>query len=190
MTGVDDAWNAALIHAVRSGNAEYETGADGRLRVRFTDLDQLDAALRVIADAWRVSIDALLAMRPLHSRRRPGSVILDPFSGSGTTAAVAQRLGRRWIGIDDSDAAIRVATDRLRSDATQQELGSRPAPDVIVAKALDGPEHVYAPDACPLCQHPVDPGDVVPVHPPGDPLRRCIASEREREWIVRQIERQ
>jgi DNA modification methylase len=29
-----------------------------------------------------------------------GDVVLDPFSGSGTTAAVAQRLNRVWIGID------------------------------------------------------------------------------------------
>ena len=31
---------------------------------------------------------------------RPGDVVLDPFMGSGTTAQVAQHLGRRWIGIE------------------------------------------------------------------------------------------
>jgi len=31
---------------------------------------------------------------------RPGDVVLDPFSGSGTVARVAERLGRRWIGTD------------------------------------------------------------------------------------------
>lgn len=31
---------------------------------------------------------------------RPGDIVLDPFLGSGTTAEVAQRLGRGWIGID------------------------------------------------------------------------------------------
>jgi DNA modification methylase len=31
---------------------------------------------------------------------RPGDIVLDPFLGSGTTAEVAQHLGRRWIGID------------------------------------------------------------------------------------------
>lgn len=32
----------------------------------------------------------------------PGEVVLDPFNGSGTTTAVAQRLGRRWVGFDIS----------------------------------------------------------------------------------------
>ena len=31
---------------------------------------------------------------------RPGDRVLDPFLGSGTTGAVAERLGRRWVGCD------------------------------------------------------------------------------------------
>ena len=42
-----------------------------------------------------------------------GDLILDPFMGGGTTAAVADKLGRRWIGIDQSPMAIRVAEMRL-----------------------------------------------------------------------------
>jgi len=43
----------------------------------------------------------------------PGSWVLDPMCGSGTTLAVAARLGRRWVGIDQSPEAIRVARRRL-----------------------------------------------------------------------------
>jgi len=40
-------------------------------------------------------------------------VVLDAFCGCGTTIAVAQRLGRKWIGIDISPTAIKVIKDRF-----------------------------------------------------------------------------
>ncbi len=43
----------------------------------------------------------------------PGGVVLDPFLGSGTTAAVAQRLGRRYVGIDQSEKYVAMARGRL-----------------------------------------------------------------------------
>jgi DNA modification methylase len=43
----------------------------------------------------------------------PGDIVLDCFIGSGTTAAVAQKLGRRWIGCDINKGAIQTTTKRL-----------------------------------------------------------------------------
>jgi adenine-specific DNA-methyltransferase len=43
-----------------------------------------------------------------------GSVVLDFFCGSGTTLIAAQELNRRWIGVDKSDSAIKVAKEKLR----------------------------------------------------------------------------
>jgi DNA modification methylase len=42
-----------------------------------------------------------------------GDVILDPFMGGGTTVAVADKLHRRWIGIDQSVMAVKVTEQRL-----------------------------------------------------------------------------
>ena len=42
-----------------------------------------------------------------------GGVVLDPFFGSGTTGAVAKRLGRQYIGIDLNSAYCRAAEDRI-----------------------------------------------------------------------------
>ena len=44
----------------------------------------------------------------------PGGIVCDPFSGSGTTAAVAKRTGRRWIGIDVRQSQVELAENRLR----------------------------------------------------------------------------
>ncbi len=44
------------------------------------------------------------------------SLILDPFSGSGTTLQAASSLGRSWIGIDQSDLAIKTIKERMKFD--------------------------------------------------------------------------
>ena len=43
-----------------------------------------------------------------------GDIVLDPFMGGGTTVAVAERLGRRFIGINESEQAFKVTEQRLR----------------------------------------------------------------------------
>ncbi|MCI0335648.1 MAG: site-specific DNA-methyltransferase [Planctomycetes bacterium] len=45
----------------------------------------------------------------------PGDIVLDPFAGSGTTLAVAKKLGRRWIGCELSEEYVRAAMERLNS---------------------------------------------------------------------------
>jgi DNA modification methylase len=50
----------------------------------------------------------------------PGDLVLDCFIGSGTTAAVAQKLGRRWIGCDINKGAVQTAAKRLQSIITGQ----------------------------------------------------------------------
>ncbi|MDR2653412.1 MAG: site-specific DNA-methyltransferase [Prevotellaceae bacterium] len=52
-----------------------------------------------------------------------GDLVLDPFVGGGTTVAVADKLKRNWIGIDQSVAAVKVTDLRLRK---QQDMFSQP----------------------------------------------------------------
>ena len=49
----------------------------------------------------------------VRSSSRPGDLVGDFFCGSGTTLAVAARLGRRWVGCDDNPEAIALARRRL-----------------------------------------------------------------------------
>lgn len=54
-----------------------------------------------------------LLYRVLLSSTNPGDVVLDPFFGSGTTGAVAKKLGRRFIGIEKNQSYVDVALRRI-----------------------------------------------------------------------------
>ena len=56
--------------------------------------------------------EALLE-RILRASSVEGSLVMDPFCGSGTTLVVAERLGRRWLGCDEARLAIHTARQRL-----------------------------------------------------------------------------
>lgn len=51
-----------------------------------------------------------------------GGVVLDPFMGAGTTAVVADRLGRNWIGCELNPEYARMAEDRIRNVQTGLQL--------------------------------------------------------------------
>ncbi len=64
-----------------------------------------------------------LLQRIIECASNEGDTIMDPFCGGGTTMAVADKLGRSWIGIDQSVQAIKVTELRLNK---QQDLFSKP----------------------------------------------------------------
>lgn len=55
-----------------------------------------------------------LLERVIQASSNPGDLVLDPFCGCGTTIAAAQKLGRRWVGIDITHLAIALQKYRLR----------------------------------------------------------------------------
>lgn len=65
------------------------------------------------ADVFDTPKPEQLLARILEIASNPGDIVLDPFLGSGTTAAVAQKMGRRYIGIDESPVSFAFARKRL-----------------------------------------------------------------------------
>lgn len=59
-----------------------------------------------------------LLYRVIMASSNPGDVVLDPFFGTGTTGAVAKKLGRNWIGIERNKKYVRIAQKRI--DAVQK----------------------------------------------------------------------
>ncbi len=72
--------------------------------------------------------EALLA-RIIRTATNPGDLVLDCFMGSGTTLAVAQQLGRHWIGCDNNWGALVTTRRRLQ---TLSQPGATGNPSFVV----------------------------------------------------------
>jgi DNA modification methylase len=107
-----------------SGNERYkrfvaEVIAAGKPLDSVWDLPLLNSS-----DKQRVGFPTqkpdYLLERIVRCLSKPGDVVLDCFIGSGTTADVAQNLGRRWIGCDINKGAIQTTAKRLQDVMTKQ----------------------------------------------------------------------
>ncbi|GGY42109.1 site-specific DNA-methyltransferase [Parvularcula lutaonensis] len=72
-----------------------------------------------------------LLHRIITATTKPGDVIVDPFFGTGTTGAVAKRLGRHYIGIERDQSYVLAAEQRIGAivaPKNPEELAPLPAP--------------------------------------------------------------
>ena len=99
----------------------YEDESKGeRLQNLWTDIPPISANAQERLGYPTQKPEALLE-RIIKASSNEGDLILDPFCGCGTTVQVAQRLNRRWIGIDITHLAIGLIKKRL-SDAFGPEI--------------------------------------------------------------------
>jgi adenine-specific DNA-methyltransferase len=70
-----------------------------------------------------------LLKRVLELATNPGDLVLDSFIGSGTTAAVAHKMGRRWVGIEMGEHAITHCLPRLKKVVAGEQGGISAAVD-------------------------------------------------------------
>jgi len=102
--------------------------AKSRFSAGFLDVQQL----RGMQLTFRTSVYPTekpedLISRILQASSNPGDLVLDCFVGSGTTAAVAQKLGRRWIAADVNKGAVQTTSKRLQAVIQEQiEAGAAP----------------------------------------------------------------
>src|SRR6202035_3700668 len=100
--------------ALKAGNEDIQVRSDwtlalctGEERLKGDDRKKLHPTQKP---------EALLA-RVILSSSRPDDLVLDPFSGTGTTGAVAKRLGRRFIGIERDATYAEAAECRIAAVA-------------------------------------------------------------------------
>jgi hypothetical protein len=78
--------------------------------------------------------------RIIQASSNPGDVVLDPFCGCGTTIDAAEKLGRKWIGIDITQLAITLIKKRLRDtygDKIKIETHGEPVTPADAAKLAE-----------------------------------------------------
>jgi DNA modification methylase len=91
--------------------------------------------------------EALLT-RILNTATQPGDWVLDPFMGSGTTLAVAQKLGRRWAGCDVGYGSVQTARRRLQA-VIQAQIAAQGTLDPAPYSPASAPQHRFSVYAAP-----------------------------------------
>jgi len=91
----------------------------------WTDIETLNRGDRE-RTGWPTQKPEALLRRIILATTRPGDLVADFFCGSGTTAAAAQALGRRWLAVDVSKEAVAITRARLARQLALPLAGSRP----------------------------------------------------------------
>ncbi|WP_137045695.1 site-specific DNA-methyltransferase [Pseudolabrys sp. FHR47] len=126
--------------ALKAGNDDVQVRSDwtfplctGSERLKGTDGKKLHPTQKP---------EALLA-RVILSSSKPGDLVLDPFNGTGTTGAVAKKLGRRYIGLEREKKYASAAEKRLAdvevvpSPSIAPFMTAREAPRVAFASLIE-----------------------------------------------------
>ena len=96
---LDDVWNASPAEAALQGAASLDS-----IQIKSFSREKT---------GWGTQKNESLVERVILASSTEGGLVVDPFMGSGTTAAVAARLGRRFLGCDRSALALQLARERL-----------------------------------------------------------------------------
>ena len=105
----------------------------------WTDIETLNRGDRERC-GWPTQKPERLLERIVTAASAPAARVADWFAGSGTTAVVAQRLGRRFVAVDCEAGAVRLAGRRLAAAGAALAAAGRPPPDVSIEsrdQALD-----------------------------------------------------
>jgi DNA modification methylase len=111
----------------------------------WVDIDAINSQAHEALGYPTQKPEALLE-RVIKASSNPGDLVLDCFVGSGTTAAVAQKLGRRWIASDINRGAIQTTSKRLQT-VIQEQIEAGADPQQAAMDFADGDEETPPPAA-------------------------------------------
>jgi len=111
----EKSYNRGLKPYRFKGVDEYQDEVGWHTLVNMKDVWQIDMVGRTSAErlGYPTQKPEALLERIIQASSNEGDLVLDPFCGCGTTVAAAQKLGRRWIGIDITYLAVTLMKNRL-----------------------------------------------------------------------------
>ncbi len=96
---VDDVWNGSPAEHALAGAESLDS-----IQIKSLSTEKT---------GWPTQKNESLLRRIIAASSNPGDLVADLFCGSGTTLVAAHRLGRRWLGCDQSETAVNIAAKRL-----------------------------------------------------------------------------
>ncbi len=119
------------VEALRKEGRVHRT-KNGNIRIKYFVREDGDCLIedKLVGDVWDDIPDAMhlsdaektgyptqkpeaLLARLIKTSTNPGDIVLDAFAGAGTSLIAAEKLGRRWIGIDSGKISMRIIRNRL-----------------------------------------------------------------------------
>ena len=114
LAGLTNLSNAGRLYPTRGGTLQYVRFLDDFLAFELSNV-WTDVGTGSFTDQkiYVVQTNTKIITRCMTMCTDPGDLVLDPTCGSGTSAYVAEKWGRRWITIDTSRVALALARQRL-----------------------------------------------------------------------------
>ena len=115
--GMDKLWAEGRIIFSKHGNPRLKTDLKDLPGVSVRDIwIDIEPVNSGAAERLGYPTQKLIALleRIISASSNPGDLVLDPFCGCGTTIDAAEKLGRKWIGIDITQLATSLIKNRLR----------------------------------------------------------------------------
>jgi site-specific DNA-methyltransferase (adenine-specific) len=133
------------IHAGVSRNPRTFRESNGEFRGRLSGMKAI-GEYGIRFNVWTIPEEKSNTTRTGHPAQFPeslardhilswsneGDIVLDPFNGSGTTTKMAMAMGRRFIGIEISEAYVKIAVKRMERELSQPMLPFEPEPEKAV----------------------------------------------------------
>lgn len=119
-------WNVEAVTRSSDRQAKYNDARadpEGKVWDDVWQIPRLTGTSKERLPDFPTQLPVALLLPIIGCASDPGDLVLDPFSGSGTTGSASLRLGRRYVGVERNENFARLAQERLEGERDGDESG-------------------------------------------------------------------